>query len=303
MASKKKKPAGDEAEFGTEWAELLRKLPETADQREGARGLLRHRLKLQALPADNPYREGLADLTDADILNSIRDRVERDRLDVEFDALVKLPDEGPTAMAERWSRLADWGLRRFERRGSVDFTDDLWVRGRADGIGLGDDGSAVAKLPADGSPLKLRWLAALQSATDALAVAARDLVNLKRLDAADLRAVRVLADLLVKVDEGGPVDLREAVDVVAIVARELATRTGQRDPVALDVVNDPRCKAVVLILTSKPQVGPDIAKDQRCGCSYSTLRDVVLPAMTERGMIEQTRKRGPFRLVSAKPTK
>ena len=66
------------------------------------------------------------------------------------------------------------------------------------------------------------------SVYDEVFAAARGLVKRKRLDAADLRDVRVLADLLVKVDEGGCVDLREAVSAVAIVARELAAMPGKR---------------------------------------------------------------------------
>lgn len=83
----------------------------------------------------------------------------------------------------------------------------------------------------------------------------------------------------------------------------LALSAGPGDAKPLDAVNDPRCKAVVLILGGGPSLGPAIARDKRCPCSYSTLRDVVLPAMREFGMIEQTRTRGPYRLVSTKPKK
>ncbi len=98
---------------------------------------------------------------------------------------------------------------------------------------------------------------------------------------------------------------------VLVEAIELGTESGdgqashgstsrKEAQVQLDVVADPGCVSLRDILRSGPKLLKAIEKDQRSP-SRRKASD-LLKAMQKRGMVSQTRHRGPWRFVSDTPT-
>lgn len=70
----------------------------------------------------------------------------------------------------------------------------------------------------------------------------------------------------------------------------------------LDVVNDPDCALLRDIVRASPRTLGQIATDRRCSVARRRA-SVLLAAMAARGMLMQTRTRGPWRWLSDEPTK
>ncbi|MBL8736219.1 MAG: hypothetical protein JNL12_07325 [Planctomycetes bacterium] len=139
-----------------------------------------------------------------------------------------------------------------------------------------------------------------------LASAARDLAKA----VANTHDVRPLVQLARHLEHGAGVLERGAADCYAgteaaevlVEALELGEEvTPQAETVTLDVVADPGCKSLRDTLRKGPKKLAAIEKDTRCP-SRRRASD-LLKAMALRGMVAQTKTRGPWRFVSDTPTK
>lgn len=145
----------------------------------------------------------------------------------------------------------------------------------------------------------------LTAAADALAARATALADA----AAQLRLAGTLElrrfanDLSQIVFDPRPWETRASPDLWHVVEDVLAVVEAESEPDrpenGIDLVNDPACRSLRDILRTGPKRLGAIEKDTRS--PSRRLASKMLAAMATVGMVDQTRAKGPWRLLSDKP--